>query len=96
MAEGKFPKKPRYGNVLEACRKDFRNFKKDNGDSLIELYSYRIQSLEQNGAPNQILINQKENLKNVKRLIHEGKEEIAFSIFIRTFPSCLPYRSRSI
>ena len=96
MAEGKFPKKPGYGNVLEACRKDFRNFKNDNGNALIEHYSFRIKNLEQNGAPNQILINQKENLENVKRLIHEGKEDIAFSIFFRTFPSCLPNRSRSI
>ena len=96
MAEGKFPKKPGYGNVLEACRKDFKNFKKDNGNILIEHYTSRIENLEQNGAPNRILLDQKENLENVKRLIHEGKEDVAFSIFFRTFPSCLPYRSRSI
>jgi hypothetical protein len=96
MAEGKFPKKPGYGNVLEACRKDFRNFKKDNGNTLIEHFSSRIENHEGIGAPNQILINQKENLENVKKLIHEGKEDVAFSIFFRTFPSCLPHRSRSI
>ena len=95
MAEGKFPKKPGYGNVLEACRKDFRNFKKDNGNALLEHFSSRIENLEQIGTPNQILNDQKENLENVKRLIHKGKEDIAFSIFFRTFPSCLPHRSRS-
>ena len=27
IAEGKFPKKPEYGNILEGCKKDFRKFK---------------------------------------------------------------------
>ena len=96
IAKGKFPKKPGYGNVLEACYKDFRNFKKDNGNSLIEHFNEEIKKPAQLDSPNKVLINQKENLERVRKLIHEGKEVIAFSIFFRTFPSCLPHRSRTL
>ena len=96
IAKEKFPKKPVYGKVLEACWKDFRNFKKDNGNRLIEHFNARIKSLAKLDVPNKVLVNQKENLESVRKLIHEGKEDIAFSIFFRTFPSCLPYRSRNI
>jgi len=96
MAKGKFPKKPEYNKVLEVCRKDFRNFKEDNGNKLIENLDSQIKSTAQFSTPNNILINQKENLESIRKLIHEGKEDIAFSIFFRTFPSCLPHRSRSL
>ncbi len=96
IAEGKFPKKPRYGNVLEACRKDFRNFKKDIGHRVIEHFNSQIKEDFQTGAPNIILINREENLESIKKLIHERKEDIAFSIFFRTFPSCLPHRARNL
>lgn len=95
MAKGKFPKKPEYGKVLEVCRKDFRNFKEDNGNKVIENLDFRIKSTDQLNTPNNILLNQKENLENIRKLIQVGKEDIAFSIFFRTFPSCLPHRSRS-
>lgn len=96
IAEGKFPKKPDYGNVLEACYKDFRNFKKDDGSSLIEHFNEEIERFIQLDTPNKVLVNQKENLESVRKLIHEGKEDFAFSLFFRTFPSCLPHRSRNI
>ena len=96
MAEGKFPKKPGYGNILEVCRKDFRNFKKDDGNRLIEHFHSRIKNLSQMDLPNNVLVNQKENLESIRKLIHEGKEDTAFSIFFRTFPSCLPHRSRKL
>jgi len=94
--EEKFPKKPGYGNVLEMCKKDFRNFKKDNGCTLIEHFHNRIKILRQLGVPNKMLVTQKENLESVKKLIHDSKEDVAFSIFFRTFPSCLPHRSRNL
>ena len=94
MAKGKFPKKPEYGKVLEICRKDFRNFKEDNGNKVIENLDFRIKNIAQLNTPNNILLNQKENLESVRKLIQEGKDNIAFSIFYRTFPSCLPHRSR--
>ncbi|UCC19523.1 MAG: hypothetical protein JSV62_15715 [Promethearchaeota archaeon] len=96
MAEGKFPKKPGYGNVLEVCRKEFRHFKKDDGNTLIHDFHSRIENLAKVGLPDEVLIAQKENLENVRKFLKEGKDEIAFSIFFRTFPSCLPHRSRRI
>ncbi|MFX0021930.1 MAG: hypothetical protein ACFE9S_06360 [Candidatus Hermodarchaeota archaeon] len=96
MTEGKFPKKPDDGNVLVACRKDFRNFKKDNGNRLIEHFQSRIKLLEQLGAPNREIVIQKEELESVRKLLQESKEEVAFSVFFRTFPSCLPHRSRNL
>ncbi len=96
MTEGKFPKKPDYGNVMVACRKDFRNFKKNDGNRLIEHFNSRIKVSEQLGAPNTEIIIQKEELESVKKLLQEGKADIAFSIFFRTFPSCLPHRSRNL
>lgn len=94
--EEKFPKKPEYSRVLEACRKDFKNFKKDDGNALIEDFRSRIKSPKQLGSPNNVLITQKANLESVRKLIHQGKDDVAFSIFFRTFPSCLPHRSRSL
>ncbi len=96
IAKGKFPKKPEFGKVLEVCRKDFRNLKEDNGNKVIENLDFRIKSTAQLGTPNNILINQKENIENIRKLLHEGKEDIAFSVFFRTFPSCLPHRARDI
>ncbi|MFX0003142.1 MAG: hypothetical protein ACFE9C_00060 [Candidatus Hodarchaeota archaeon] len=94
--EGKHPKKPPYGSIVVACRKDFRNFKKDNGNRLIEHFQSRIEIIEQSGSLDREIIIQKENLEHVKKLLQEGKEDIAFSIFFRTFPSCLPHRSRNL
>ena len=96
MAEGKYPKKPNYGNTVVACRKDFRNFKRDNGNKLIGHVQSRIKLLEQLGIPNKDIITQKENLESIRKLLQEGKEDVAFSIFFRTFPSCLPHRSRTL
>ncbi len=96
MTEGKFPKKPVYGKILVACRKDFRNFKSDNGNRLFDLFQSRIKMFEQLGSPDSEIVTQKENLENVRKLLQEGKEDIAFSLFFRTFPSCLPYRSRNL
>jgi hypothetical protein len=33
-------------------------------------------------------------LEQVNRLISEKKDNLAFDLFFRTFPSCMPYRSR--
>lgn len=96
MSKGKFPKKPEDSKILEVCRKEFRNFKEDNGNKVIENLDFRIKSTAKLCTPNSILLNQKENLESVRKLIQEGKEDIAFSIFFRTFPSCLPHRSRSL
>ena len=93
IAEGKFPKKPEEGKILEACRKDFRNFKKDNGNKVIELMDARIKEFTQMDMEAKIINNQKDNMEKVRKLVKEGKEDIAFSLFFRTFPTCLPHRS---
>jgi hypothetical protein len=79
---------------LEACRKDFRNFKKNNGNKIVELLDEQITQLGQLGLDPKIINSQNDNIENIRKLIKEGKEDVAFSIFYRTFPSCLPYRSR--
>ena len=96
IAKVKFPKKPVSEKVLEACKKDFKNFKKDNGNKLIEKIQSEIKSTEQINTPNKDLIEQNDNLKMVRDLIREGREDVAFSIFFRTFPSCLPHRTRNL
>lgn len=96
MAKEKFPKKPEYNKILERCRKDFRQFKDDNRNIIPENLDFRIKNIVQFSSPNNILIDQKENLESIRKLIQEGKEDIAFSLFFQTFPSCLPHRSRNI
>jgi hypothetical protein len=96
IAKEKFPRKPKDGYVLEACRKDFSNFKKDNGNRAIEHFEAQIKKSAQFETPNKLLINQHENLENIRNLLLEGKEDVAFSIFFRTFPSCLPHRVRNL
>jgi len=91
IAEGKFPKKPGYGNILEACRKDFRNFKRDNGSKVYELLNEGILQIAELGMDPILINNQKDNMESIRKLI---KEDIAFSLFFRTFPTCLPHRSR--
>jgi len=94
IAEGKFPKKPEYGNILEACRKDFRNFKTDNGNKVYELFKEIIPRFTELRMDPLSINNHKDNMKSIRELIKEGKEDIAFSLFFRTFPTCLPHRSR--
>lgn len=96
MVKGKFPRKPEYSKILEICRKDFKNFKEDNGEKIIENLDSQIKNTGQFTTPNNISLVQKDNLERVRKLIQEGKEDFAFSLFFRTFPSCLPHRSRNI
>jgi len=94
IAKGKFPKKPEYGNILEVCRKDFRKFKDIGETHIDEFLQKRIVSSTQIDIGPKILFSQKENIENIRKLIKEGREDIAFSLFFRTFPSCLPHRSK--
>lgn len=96
IAKEKFPKKPVSEKVIEVCKKDFRNFKKDNGNRVIELIQSEIKNADQMNTPNKVLIEQNENLEMIRNLIRESREDVAFSIFFRTFPSCLPHRTRNL
>ncbi|KKM95741.1 hypothetical protein LCGC14_1185130 [marine sediment metagenome] len=90
----KFPKKPKYGNILEICRKDFRNFKKDNGNRFMDHINLPIQQNETIQINRTEINKEQRNIENVRALLREGREDIAFSLFFRTFPSCLPHRTR--
>ena len=93
IAEGKFPKKPKYGNILEVCRKDFRNLKDIDENKIDEFLYTRNVPFTQITIDPKIVIAQKENLESIRKLIKEGREDVAFSLFFRTFPTCLPHRS---
>ncbi|GAG88847.1 unnamed protein product [marine sediment metagenome] len=95
VTKGKFPKKPKDGTVLEACRKDFRNFKKDNGRRVMEFISFQVTQNSLMRKNNDAINEQEDNLEMVRTLIKEGREDVAFSLLFRTFPSCLPHRSRN-
>jgi len=93
IAEGKFPKKPEYGNILEACRKDFRKFKDVEESEIYESFYNRIVPSTQVVIDPKIIFAQKDNIDNIRKLIKVGREDVAFSLFFKTFPSCLPHRS---
>lgn len=94
IAEGKFPKKPGYGNILEVCRKDFRNFKRDNENKVYKLFNENNLRFTEIRIDPLSINNHKDNMESIREFIKEGKENIAFSLFFRTFPTCLPHRSR--
>ena len=81
---------------MEACRKDFRNFKKDNDNKTVDLLNEGFIRSGQLGVDPKTFNSQKDNLESIKKFLKEGKEDLAFSIFFRTFPSCLPHRSRKV
>ena len=94
IAEGKFPKKPKYGSFLKSCYKDFRNFKRDNEkrfDEILELNPHQDNEIKNKSA---LLEELKNNLEIVKKFLREGREDVAFSLFYRSFPTCLPHRTR--
>ena len=93
IAEGKFPKKPEDGNVLEVCRKDFRKFKDIDENKIEEFLQKRMVPSTQVTFGPKIMFTQKENRESIRKLIKEGREDVAFSLFFRTFPTCLPHRS---
>ncbi len=96
IAKEKLPKRHVSEKVLEICKKDFRNFKKDNGNRVVEHFQSEIKKNTQTSTPNKVLIKQKENLEMIRDLIREGKDDVAFSVFFRTFPSCLPHRTKNL
>jgi len=96
IAKEKFPKKPVSEKVLELCKKDFKNFKNDDGNRVIESFQSEIKSNNQIDTPNSVLIEQKERLEMIRDLNREGKEDVAFSLFFRTFPTCLPHRAKNL
>jgi hypothetical protein len=91
-SKGKYPKEPRNGNYLVICRKDFVDFKERDNKSILEYLSTLVANYEERGLNPDTIQTQKKNLEQIKELIDQGNEKIAFRNFMRTFPSCLPYR----
>ncbi len=93
-SKGKYPKEPRNGNYLESCRKDFIDFKERDNKAIIAYLSTLVANYEKGGLNPRTIQRQKTNLKQIKELIDQGNEKVAFRNFMRTFPSCLPYRAQ--
>jgi len=93
LSKGRFPKRPDETRFLAICREDFRNFKERDGNVLLEYLSTLIKDLEKGGMDPNIYKKQKENLEEVKTLIAKGQEKVAFNLFSRVFPYCMPHRS---
>jgi hypothetical protein len=91
-SKGKYPKEPRNGNDLVICRKDFIDFKEQDNKSILEYLSTLVANYEKRGLNPDTIQTQKKNLEQIKELIDQGNETVAFRNFMRTFPSCLPYR----
>ena len=93
LSKGSYPRPPDGKAILTTCREDFRKFEERNGNLLLEYLSTLIKDLEKRGIDPDIYKNQKENLEEVKNLIVKGEEKVAFNLFTRSFPYCMPHRS---
>ncbi|MHA2007909.1 MAG: hypothetical protein ACXABO_11115 [Promethearchaeota archaeon] len=78
---------------MEACRKDFRNFKKDNGNKAIKILEFRRTAIALKNQNFEVIRKQIDNIPTIGKFIREGREDIAFREFFNTFPTCLPHRS---
>ena len=94
LSEGKFPRKPNGLIISKACEEDFKNFKENNGTILFEHLSTLIKDFEKRGFDPEIYKKQKQDLEEIRELVMKGAEKVAFTQFARTFPYCLPHRSR--
>jgi hypothetical protein len=88
------PEPPRDPNNISLCMKDFYNFKEQNGNKILEFLNSLIRTSEIRGFNSEELIVYKTQLDRVNKLISEKRDNLAFDLFFRTFPTCLPYRSR--
>jgi hypothetical protein len=93
-SKGKYSKEPKDFNYLEVCRKDFIGLKEGKYDNFFNYLSVLIAELEKKGKKTDTLIQQKSSLDQIKKLVKQGNERVAFQSFFRTFPSCLPHRAQ--
>ena len=94
ISGGKFPKKPENGTLLENCWKDFRTFKEKYNGNVLEFLSQLTIEKEKRSRRPELLQIQEHQLDDIKALLAIKDEKSAFTHFLRTFPTCLPYRSR--
>jgi len=93
LSKERFPKKPDIAYISEICKKDFKRFKENKGEVLIEHLSSLITNLETKGIKTDLYTKQKDVLESVSELIKMDAEDIAFTQFTKAFPYCLPHRS---
>ncbi len=94
LSKERYPKKPDIVYISEICRKDFKEFKDNNGTVIIEHLSSLIIDLESKGIKADLYTKQKDVLESVSELIKMDAEDVAFTQFTKAFPYCLPHRSR--
>ena len=94
LSKGKFPKNPKGLTISKLCEEDFKNLKENNGTVLFEHLSTLIKDFEKRGIDPEIYNKQKQDLEVIRELVIKGAERVAFTQFARTFPYCLPHRSR--
>ena len=94
FSEGKPPRKPyEYGNVV-ICKEDFEDYKKfleykpEKYNKALTLRLFREFKID-----NTFIEFHNKFSSRFKELISKGKENLAFSQFIQSFPSCLPNRT---
>ena len=95
-SKGKYPKEPEGGNLLEICRKDFKNFREHDSSAFLPYLSTLVIEYENRGLNPERIKQHKENLENLKKQIESGNEKVAFHNFLRTFPTCMPYRGNGL
>ena len=93
LSKERFPKKPDITYISEICKKDFKRFKDNKGEVLIEHLSSLITNLESKGIKTDLYTKQKDVLESVSELIKMDAEDVAFTQFTKAFPYCLPHRS---
>ena len=94
LSKGKFPKNPKGVTISKLCEEDFKNLKERNGTILFEHLSTLIKDFEKRGINPDIYKKEKQDLEVIRELVMKGAEKLAFTQFARTFPYCLPHRSR--
>jgi hypothetical protein len=85
---------PRDPNNFRQCVVDFYDFKERTSGREINFMARLIQDYKISGDDLKIASVYKTQLENVRKLISEKRDDLAFNVFFRTFPTCLPSRSR--
>lgn len=85
---------PRDPNFVHLCMADFYDFKERNSGRTIYFMGSTIHEYKISGDNLKIASVYKAQLETVRKLISEKRDDLAFNVFFRTFPTCLPSRSR--
>ncbi|MFW9951436.1 MAG: hypothetical protein ACFFKA_15075 [Candidatus Thorarchaeota archaeon] len=84
---------PRDPNNLNQCMKDFYDFIDRKPDRVASYFGSLIREYRINENYLKNLSVYKEQLEKVDKLFSEKREQAAFDLFFRSFPTCLPHRS---